>query len=245
MDAAYARLTRGRIWPNILPREQRGGSEDDRNLLLLACRTPLRWSFRRVTSIVALGLAMVLVPVAVGGRQPVLSSGPLGTGGTIVALGHGSITVGVRPDVVAWYKAVHPNIALPPNLTCALGGGSPAIVGFHVGEYVALRCSSGTLTLIQPDRQWAGGKILTLGAGSIKVGGGFPSLPGLPPPIPDDLLCSLGPPSPKVTLYQVGSEIRIECLGGVLTRVLRGTNGWNGYAESGGGSITPPSTAGF
>jgi hypothetical protein len=201
--------------------------------------------FWGVISTVALGLALVLVPAAIGGREPVLTSGPLGTGGTVLALGHGSITIGLRPEVTRWYEAFHPGVVRPPDLTCALGGGSPNVGGFRVGEYVALRCVSGKLVAIQPDRQWAGGTILELDANSIKVGNGFPSLPGVPAPFPSGLVCLLGPTSPNLGRYRVQSQARIECLGGILTRILHGTNGWNGYAESAGGAIRPPSAAGF
>src|SRR5579859_2531208 len=92
---------------------------------LQLARTPSGRSLRGVVSMASLGLALVLVPAAIGGREPVLTSGPLGTGGTVLALGHGSITIGLRPEVTRWYEAFHPGVVLPPDLTCALGGGSP------------------------------------------------------------------------------------------------------------------------
>jgi hypothetical protein len=198
---------------------------------------------RGITSLATLGLTGLVVATALGAHARLDLAGPLGTGGTLLALGHGSITVGLRPDQLAWDKAVFPASRVPHNLTCQLASGSPALGDFHVGEYVAIRCSAGKLSAIQPDRQWAGGKIVKLDADSIEIGSSAPSRLGLPA-LPG-LVCSLLPSSPRVNTYRVGDPARIGCLGGTLTRILSGNNGWNGYVESGGGRAIPPSTAGF
>jgi hypothetical protein len=179
-----------------------------------------------VPFLVALELAILLVPTAIG-------TGPLGTGGTLLAIGHASITIGRRPEQVAWDKAFLPKARLRHNLTCRLVGDSPALARFHVGEYVVIRCSSGKLVSIHADWQWAGGEIVKLDADSIEIGS------------PPGLRCSFGPSSPGTDKYHVGDQARIACLGGMLKRILPGSNGWNGYVESGGGSYRPPSTAGF
>ena len=97
---------------------------ENRPLRLVQARTSGR-ALRGVTSLVTLGLAVLLVPMAVGVQQRLHGTGPFGTGGTLLAIDDASITIGPRPKQVAWAKAVFPKAQLPPNLTCPSGAAHP------------------------------------------------------------------------------------------------------------------------
>ncbi len=120
-----------------------------------------------------------------------------GISGTVTALDSSSITVhdGDR------------------DLTCAIGSGSPSTSGFALGDHVAIGCANGeldaigdagshaTTTTTATPNAGADGPISALGASSISVEG---------------LSCTFGSGSPLTAGFELGDQVRMYCLNGVL-----------------------------
>jgi hypothetical protein len=116
-------------------------------------------------------------------------------GGTITALGNGSITVN--------------------DFSCKVLSTSPSLDGYKVGDTVGIACVSGVLAKIEragtpppppaPDvLQTRLGAISALSAGSITV---------------DGLTCAIKDSSPSVAAFAVGDMVGIGCSNGVLVKI--------------------------
>jgi len=167
---------------------KRRGSQPSR-----LCNTPL---VRRLA--VAIAVALVALPGAAAvGAPPAKTS----ASGTITALRVHSITVHGGRDV-----------------TCRIRAGSLRTRGFAVGMRATIRCVDGVLVLLKkmPAAKQVtttpttlgvyvvlGGRITTLSPTSVTVGG--------------SVTCRIGPNSPKVSDFHVGSPVTGRCDGGVLT----------------------------
>jgi len=152
--------------------------------------------------------------------------------GTLNKVTPTSITVGKRPDQIAYIKATlsaHGE-EIPSGLesTCNLTPDSPSLDGFHTGETVEINCSRGNLTSIVDAKIWARGTITALSRDSIGID--WSQVPTGAPPF---LVCSRTPSSPPVG-FKVGEPAFIECEGGRLLSI-------QAAGDQGGGSgwITP------
>jgi hypothetical protein len=110
--------------------------------------------------------------------------------GPITMLGPGSITV--------------------DGLTCSIGGDSPSVAGFKVGDKVGIGCSNGVLVKIGVPQSGDDGRfqvavqlgtIVSLRVDGITVG---------------TLSCKLASTSPSVAAYELGDRVGIGCAGGIL-----------------------------
>ncbi len=100
------------------------------------------------------------------------------------------------------------------KLTCRLGDRSPDVAEIEVGDKVAIACADGVLVKLaqpsaQPEVTTAGGTVTALDASSITVRG------------ERNLTCRLTADSPISREFEVGDQVGIACVDGVVVKIVR------------------------
>lgn len=153
------------------------------------------------------------------------AAGGYGTITKISTAGTGSITAVGRITLPTSTSA-----SGDTSVTCALGPASPAIGGFHVGDYVRIRCADGVLTTLYlaatstttttattPTTTTTTGTTTTVSVSK----GAITALSGNSISVYGDrgTTCSIGPESPSLVGYALGDSVQMGCTNGVLRTI--------------------------